>query len=124
MLYVWPPSGSASPYWQMAPWGEPVVEAQRALPPIDAARRAQVAELAATDAPIGELSLRADLFVFDGTSYITLDNVVLTTARNAAVRAINSTGIIVSNAIVENVGSMAANASGGSNFSISASVVR
>lgn len=124
MLYVWPPSGSASPYWKMAPWGEPVVEAQRALPPIDAARRAQVAELAATDAPIGELSLRADLFVFDGTSYITLDNVVLTTARNAAVRAINSTGIIVSNAIVENVGSMAANASGGSNFSISASVVR
>ena len=124
MLYVWPPSGSASPYWQMSPWGEPVVPAQRPLPPVGSQRRVQVASASARGATLGEVSLHDDLFVFNGTSYFTLDNVVLTTARNAAIRAINSTQIKVLNAIIQNCGSMAANASGGSEFSISSSIVR
>lgn len=69
MLYVWPPAGAASPYWQMSPWGEPVVPSQWAPPAADAARRAQVsAAVNAADAPIGEVSVKSDLFVFNGTS--------------------------------------------------------
>ena len=125
MLYVWPPAGTASPYWQMSPWGEPVVPPQRSLPPIATARREQLAAAAAGgDAPIGEVSVHDDLFVFNGTSFFTLDNVVLTTARNAGIRAINTTGINVTNAVVQNLGSMAANASQGSGFSVASSVVR
>ena len=77
-----------------------------------------------SDAPLGEVSVQDDLFVFNGTSYFSLDNVILTTARNAGIRAINTTAINVTNAIVQNLGSMAANASKGSGFSIASSVVR
>jgi hypothetical protein len=107
MLYVWPPAGTASPFWQMSPWGEPVVPPQWPLPQISQARESQVADITSggSDAPIGELSMWSDLFVFNGTSYLTIDNIVLTTARNAAVRAINTTSIIVSNAVVQNLGS-------------------
>lgn len=77
----------------------------------------------------GVTRLRSSLYSASHTprtssQYFTLDNVVLTTARNAAIRAINTTSISVTNAVVQNLGSMAINASGGFNFSISDSVVR
>ena len=69
ILYVWPPAGTSSPYWTMSPWGEPVVPAQRPLPPVDAARRASIVRTTAgPDAPLGEVSVKDDLFVFNGTS--------------------------------------------------------
>lgn len=69
MLYVWPPSGAASTFWQMSPWGEPVVPSQWPLLGSEADRRSQVASAAgATDSPAGEVSVKSDLFVFNGTS--------------------------------------------------------
>jgi len=122
MLYIWPPS-AGSPYWNTAPWGKPVV------PPMTAPRSAELARARAlarraADAPLGELSVDDDLLVFEGTSFLTFDGVVLTTARNAGVRAVNTSEITFSNCVLQNFGSMAVNASGGSGFLLDGSVVR
>ena len=43
---------------------------------------------------------------------------------NAAIRATNTSGVTVSNCILQNTGSMAVNASGGAGLTIAGSVVR
>ena len=123
MLYVWPPAAQASPYWQVSPWGKPVVAPITAPRGIERARARQL-RAGAGAGTIGELSIDADLLLLDGTSFLSLDGLVLTSARNAGVRAINTTAVLIQNCILENFGSMAVNASGGSAFAIDGSVVR
>ena len=124
MLYLWPPSaGSAS--WQTAPWGRPVVGPLTAPRPIEAPRAAALrARALGDDGVIGELSVADDLVVLDGTAYLSFDGLVFTTARNAAVIARNTTSVTVANALIQNTGSMAVNASGGAGFLLASSVVR
>jgi len=122
MLYVWPPSGPSSPYWQISPWGKPVVNPVSSLKTIELNRISQVSSI--SDTVIGELSLNDDLIILDNTGYLTFDGLIFTTAREAAFISQNSTSIHIVNSIIENLGSMAINASAGSGFSIDSSVVR
>ena len=129
MLYVWLPANSSSAYWSTAPWGSPVVA------PITgerAAARRRAGDLAAAAAAstgaatvVGELSV--DDFLLDlqpGTSHLSFENMVFTSARNAGIRAVSTSDITVKNCVLENFGSMAVNVSGGSGFVLDSSVVR
>jgi hypothetical protein len=91
MLYVWPPSGAASPYWTMSPWGKPVVPQVTEKRSIELARARQL-RAAADPSVIGELSVDADLLVLVDTAFLTFDGLVLTTARNAGVLAAAAAG--------------------------------
>jgi len=126
MLYVWPPAATASPYWQTSPWGKPVVPQVSARRAVELARARQLraARAAGADAPLGELSVDADLLVLDGVGFLTLDGLVLTSARNAGVRATNTTSVLLRDCVLQNFGSMAVNATGGAGFTIDGSVIR
>ena len=123
MLYVWPPSGSSSPFWQTSPWGKPVVGSVSSPRQIETLRQVQLNSYQ-DDTILGELSMTDDLLIFDTTGYITFDSLVFTTARDAAIISINSTSIHIINSLIQNLGSMAVNASGGSDFIIDSSVIR
>ena len=122
MMYVWPPSGPSSTFWQVSPWGKPVVSPVSSLKTIEEKRRLQVNAI--DDTIIGELSLNDDLITLDNTGYLTFNGLVFTTAREAAFISNNSTSIHIVNSILQNFGSMAVNASSGSGFLIDSSVVR
>jgi hypothetical protein len=136
MLYLWPPASASSKYWSTAPWGLPVVPQLRDLLPIQNARASQLALEAAArqaaaaagddddDSVVGELSVDDDLLVLAGVQFLSLDGVVLTTSRNAAVRVANSSSITISNSVLQNTGSMIMNVSGGSGITLDSSVVR
>jgi hypothetical protein len=125
MLYVWLPSADSA-YWYTSPWGKPVVSSMLPPPFIEQERRKQVAQIAraATDAPIGELSVSSTLLQLDGTAFLTIDGLVLTTARNAGILAVNTSSITVSNCVLENFGNMAVNVTGGDALVLTSSVVR
>ena len=125
MLYVWLPAGVKSTYWAVAPWGSPVVAPLQPPREIATQRRAQLAARSgAADSVVGELSVQNNLLELDSTSFLSLTGLVLTTARNAGLRAVNTTGVVVSGCVLQNFGSMAVNASGGTGLTLDACVVR
>ncbi len=125
LLYVWLPSGPASPFWATAPWSSPVVGAERA--PLAAARAAAAAAAAATardDPIVGVLSVNGTLLDLVDVSFLTFDGVAVGFGRDVGVRATNTTGVEFLNGLVENVGNMAVNVTGGADLLIDASTVR
>jgi hypothetical protein len=139
-------ANASSAYWTTAPWGLSVVSQVRDPLPIQRARTSQLQEQQqqqqqqrrwrrqqarlgggdgdGDDAVVGEISVDDDLMVYTGTQYLSLDGLVLTTARNAAVRAVNASFLSVSNCVLQNTGSMVVNVTGGRNFTLEASAVR
>jgi hypothetical protein len=125
MLYVWLPSSPASPFWATAPWSSPVAAAERAPSAVAAAQAAAVAALQLSEDPIvGMLSLNDTLLDLQGSSFLTFDGVVVNFGRNVGLRAVNTSGIIFSNGLIQNVGNMNVNVTGGASLQLSSSTVR
>jgi len=125
LLYVWLPSGAASPFWATAPWSSPVVGAERA--PLAAARAAAAAAVDATardDPIVGVLSVNGTLLDLVDVSFLTFDGVAVGFGRDVGVRATNTTGVEFVNGLIENVGNMAVNVTGGADLLIDATTVR
>jgi hypothetical protein len=130
MLYVWLPSGAASPYWATAPWSSPVVSGERAPSAVAAARGAAALAAAApprsaTDDPIlGVVSVNDTLLDLDGAAFLSFEGLVVTFGREAGLRAVNTTGVVFDGGVIENVGSMVVNATGGSDLLLRGSTLR
>jgi hypothetical protein len=124
---VWLP-GPASPYWATAPWSSPVVPSERATSATAAAHAAAAAAAAAAplndDPIVGMISVNGTVLELDGASYLTFDGVVVEFGRNVGVRAVNTTGVVFSNGVVQNLGSMALNITSGGDFLLANSTVR
>ena len=125
LLYVWLPASPASPFWAVAPWSSPVEASERA-PNAAADREAAAAAAAASlaDPVVGLLSINNTLLDLDGASFLTFDGVTVGAGRDVGLRARNTTGVLFVNGLIENVGNMAVNATGGSGLLVDASVVR
>ena len=127
LLYVWLPNASSSPsFWDVAPWSSPVVDGERApSATAQAHARAVAAAASATDDPIvGVLSVNSTLLDLAGASFLTFDGLVVTFGREAGLRTVNSSSIVFSNGLIENVGSMVVNVTGGSNLLLTGSTLR
>jgi len=125
LLYVWLPASPASPFWAVAPWSSPVEASERA-PNAAADREAAAAAAAASlaDPAVGLISINNTLLDLDGASFLTFDGITVNVGRDVGMRAHNTTGVIFVNGLIENVGNMAVNATGGSGLLIESSVVR
>ena len=126
-LYVWLPAGAASPFWATAPWSSPVAPSERApgaAAAAHAAAAAAAADARADDPIVGVLSINGTVLDLEGASYLTFDGVVVEFGRNVGVRAVNTTGVVFKNGVVQNVGNMALNVTGGGGFTVASSTVR
>ena len=123
MLYVWLPT-PADDFWNVAPWGAPVVDAL-AERPVEAAWRARLRAAPPGDAAVAVLSVNESvLSLAPGTSGLSFENLVLAFAQGAGVVAAGAADVAFRGVLLENAGSMALNVTGGSNVTVADSVVR
>jgi hypothetical protein len=73
---------------------------------------------------VGVLSINGTVLDLEGASYLTFDRVVVEFGRNVGVRALNTTCVVFKNGVVQNVGNMALNVTGGGGFTVASSTVR
>jgi len=125
MLFVWLPAGPASTFWSIAPWSSPVVDGERAVQATaEALAKMRREQGKYSDPIVGMLSVNGTLVDLQGAQFLTFDGVVVEFGRDVGVRAENTSGVVFSNGVIQNVGNMAVNVTRGENFLIDSSTIR
>lgn len=122
-VYVWPPNPA---YFETSEWGLPVMGAEQVRH--DHAGSAWLAgssgAVSSGDSVIGAVSTLYDLLRFVNTQYLSFEGITFTFGRGVGLNFMGSSDITITDCVIENVGIMAVNVTGGSNVIIDSSSVR